>query len=49
LFVAKSLGLGDTDAIARAESLSNEVAKMLTAFIQKLTIGISKKKLEARS
>jgi four helix bundle protein len=44
LIVAKSLSLGRTEALAQAESLSNEVSKMLTSFIQKLTAGISKKK-----
>jgi four helix bundle protein len=49
LIVAKSLALGDEDALTQAESLSNEVSKMLTSFIQKLNAGISRKKLVARS
>lgn len=49
LTVAKSLGLGDAGAVDQAQSLSNEVSKMLTSFIQRLTAGTSKKKLVARS
>ena len=49
LIVAKSLDLGDAQALAYAQLLSNEVSKMLASFIQKLTVGISKKKLVARS
>jgi len=49
LIVAKSLGLGGPEAIAHTESLSNEVSKILTSFIQKLSVGISRKKLGARS
>ena len=49
LIVARSLGLGESPAMDQAQSLSNEVSKMLTSFIQKLTAGISKKKLVARS
>jgi four helix bundle protein len=49
LIVAKSLALGDEGALTQAESLSNEVSKMLTSFMQKLNAGISRKKLGARS
>ena len=35
--VAKALGFGDEQALDEAESLSNEVSKMLLAFIQTLT------------
>ena len=49
LIVAKSLGLGDAEALTQAELLSNEVSKMLAALIQKLNAGISRKKLVARS
>ena len=49
LIVAKSLALGHEDALTRAESISNEVSKMLTSFIQKLNAGINRKKLAARS
>jgi four helix bundle protein len=49
LIVAKSLTLGDENALTQAESISNEVSKMLTSFIQKLNAGISRKKLGARS
>ena len=49
LIVAKSLALGDEHALNQAESLSNEVSKMLTSFIQKLNAGIVRKALVARS
>ena len=49
LIVAKSLGLGDMEALNQAGLLSNEVSKMLAALIQKLNAGISKKKLVTRS
>ena len=35
--VAKALGFGDSHKLDDAESLSNEVSKMLLAFIQTLT------------
>jgi four helix bundle protein len=35
--VAKALGFGDDHVLDEAESLSNEVSKMLLAFIQTLT------------
>lgn len=44
LVVAKCLNLGDTKALTQAESLSNEVSKMVTGFIQKLSAGINRKK-----
>jgi four helix bundle protein len=49
LVVAKSLALSAESALTQAESLSNEVSKMLTSFIQKLNAAISRKKLVARS
>lgn len=49
LIVAKALVLGDEAALTQADSLSNEVSKMLTSFIQKLNAGIGRKKLVARS
>ena len=49
LIVAKSLSLGDESALNNAESLGNEVSKMLTSFIQKLNVGVNKKRLVARS
>ena len=49
LVVATSLGLASPEALQQATSLSNEISKMLGAFIQKLNAGISKKKLVARS
>ncbi len=49
LIIAKSLELGHSKAVEEAESLSNEVSRMLTSLIQRLNIGISKKKLVARS
>ncbi len=49
LIVAKSLGLGDWEKLTQAELLSNEVSKMLASLIQKLNVGISKKKLGASS
>lgn len=38
LLVAKQLGLGQTDKIDQAQSLSNEISKMLAAFIQTLSV-----------
>jgi four helix bundle protein len=49
LIVAKALVLGDEAALTQADSLSNEVSKMLTSFIQRLNAGIGRKKLVARS
>jgi four helix bundle protein len=53
LIVAKQLGLGNSDALDQAHSLSNEISKMLSSFIQKLSAPpkptTSKVKLEARS
>jgi four helix bundle protein len=49
LIVAKALALGDEAALTQADSLSNEVSKMLTSFIQRLNAGIGRKKLVARS
>ena len=49
LLVAKSLDMASPDALSEAESLSNEVSKMLGSFIQKLNEDISKKELAARS
>jgi four helix bundle protein len=53
LLVAKQLGLGHADKIEHAQSLSNEVSKMLVAFIQTLSVATRPAtgtvKLEARS
>jgi len=49
LLIANSLGFARAEAIKEAESIANEVSKMLRSFIQKLNAGISKKKLVARS
>jgi four helix bundle protein len=49
LIVAKSLGFGGSELLLHAESLSNEISKMLASFIQKLNDGMSRKKLAARS
>jgi four helix bundle protein len=38
-----------SEAIKQAESIANEVSKMLGSFIQTLNAGISKKKLAART
>jgi four helix bundle protein len=43
LTVAKSLQLSGPEAISQAELLSNEISKMLTSFIHKLTAGLRKK------
>ncbi len=43
LIVAKSLQLSGPEAISQAELLSNEISKMLTSFIQKLTAGLRKR------
>ena len=48
LLIANSLGFARAEAIKEAESIANEVSKMLRSFIQKLNAGISKKKLVAR-
>ena len=48
LLIANSLGFARAEAIKQAESIANEVSKMLRSFIQKLNAGISKKKLVAR-
>ena len=47
LVVANRLQMGDQGAIAEAKALSNEVSKMLTAFIQKL--GSRQEQLRAKS
>ena len=47
LIVARTLGLGEVSEVDQAQSLSNEVSKMLTSLIQKLTAGISRRKLVA--
>jgi len=49
LLIANSLGFARAEAIKEAESIANEVSKMLRSFIQKLNAGISKKKLVASS
>jgi four helix bundle protein len=48
LVVAKNLGLGLPETIKEAESLSNEISKMLSSFIQTLNTAIGRKKLVAR-
>jgi four helix bundle protein len=49
LLVANSLGFAHVEAIKEAQSIANEVSKMLGSFIHILNAGISKKKLVARS
>ena len=49
LFVAKSLGMVSLDALDEAESLSNEVSKMLGSFIETLNAAVIQNKLAARS
>lgn len=49
LVIARNLRLASLEAMQEAESLSNEVSKMLTSFIQTLNSAASKKKLAARS
>lgn len=49
LLVARKLGMGTDDSLNGAESLSNEVSKMLGAFIQTLSRKAGNKQLEARS
>jgi four helix bundle protein len=49
LIVARSLGLGEVSEVDQAQSLSNEVSKMLTSLIQKLAAVISRRKPVARS
>jgi four helix bundle protein len=48
LVVARNLGLGRPATLEEAASLSNEVSKMLTSFIQTLNEGMGRKKLGAR-
>ena len=47
LTVARQLEIGESKALDRAESLSEEVSKMLGSFIDKL--GVATKKLKAES
>jgi len=47
LMVARQLEIGESKALDRAESLSEEVSKMLGSFIDKL--GVATKKLKAES
>jgi four helix bundle protein len=49
LLVARKLGMGSDDTLNAVESLSNEVSKMLAAFIQKLNSKAATRQLEARS
>jgi four helix bundle protein len=49
LLVARKLGMGSEDTLNAVESLSNEVSKMLAAFIQKLNSKGTTKQLVARS
>ena len=49
LLVARRLGLGSEEFLASVESLSNEVSKMLGAFIQTLSSKGKNERLAARS
>jgi len=49
LIVARKLGMGCDETLNAAEALSNEVSKMLGAFIQTLRSGTGNQKLVARS
>jgi four helix bundle protein len=49
LIVARKLGMGINHSFNEAESLSNEVSKMLGSFIQTLNAGAKSGPLEARS
>jgi four helix bundle protein len=49
LIVAKGLGIGNDEALNTAQSLSDEVSKMLGSFIQTLNDATARKKLVARS
>lgn len=47
LLVAKQLEIGDDQALRIADSLSEEVSKMLSAFLLKLSPGMQKLKAES--
>ena len=47
LLVARKLGMGDGQALDEAGSLSEEVSKMLSAFIEKLRPTVQKLKAES--
>jgi four helix bundle protein len=49
LIVAKGLELGEEEALKKAESLSNEISKLLGSFIRTLNDAAARKKLVARS
>ncbi len=49
LVVARKLGMAKPEALDEAESLSEEVSKMLASFIQKLSANTGNKKLRADS
>lgn len=49
LVVAKGLGIGDGGALTKAQSLSDEVSKLLGSFIRTLNDATARKKLVARS
>jgi four helix bundle protein len=49
LLVAKRLGLGHEQALDAAESLGNEVSKILGSFIQTVGVAANNKKLTVRS
>jgi four helix bundle protein len=49
LIVAKGLGIGEVEALTNAQSLSNEVSKLLGSFIRTLNDATARKKLVARS
>jgi four helix bundle protein len=49
LLVAKKLGLGHEEALDAAESLGNEVSKMLGSFIQTVGIAANNRKLTVRN
>ena len=49
LIISKSLNLGEAESLRKAESLSDEVSRMLTSLIQRLTAGVRKKKTAAET
>jgi four helix bundle protein len=49
LLVAKQLGMARLEALEEAQSLSNEVSKMLASFIAKLSLSRKNQMLGARS
>jgi four helix bundle protein len=49
LIVARGLGIGEVEALAKAQSLSDEVSNLLGSFIRTLNDATAGKKLVARS